>query len=228
MSDVEESELFRGLPADEAKEARALAKRRRYAPGDALFHQGDAAEGFMVLLEGRVKVAQTTADGRETLVRFITPGELFGCVPLLGEDRYPGTAEAVEPVTVLAWDSAATARLLEQHPRFATSALRVVGGRLREFQDRLQEVSTERVERRLARALLRLAHQAGRRTEDGVLIDLPITRAELAEMIGTTLYSVSRILAAWQRRGVVSTARQRILVRQPHALVAIGEELGEP
>lgn len=227
MSGLEESELFKGLPAGDAKDALELAKRRRFGTGDLLFRQGDAAEGFMVLVEGRVKVAQTTSDGHQTLVRFITPGELFGCVPLLGEDRYPGTAEAVEPVSVLAWDSEATARLLERHPRFATSALRVVGGRLREFQDRLQEVSTERVERRLARAVLRLAHQAGRKTEEGVLIDLPLTRAELAEMIGTTLYSVSRILAEWQRRGLVSTARQRIVVRRPHELVAIGEELGE-
>lgn len=228
MSDLEHGELFRTLPAGDAKEALALAKRRRFAPGDLLFHQGEEATGFMVLVEGRVKVAQTNADGRETLVRFITPGELFGCVPLTGQDRYPGTAEAVEPAVVLAWDAGATERLLERHPRFAASALRVVGTRLREFQDRLQDVSTERVERRLARALMRLAHQAGRRTEAGVLIDLPLTRAELAGMIGTTLYSASRILADWQRRGIVSTARRRIVVLRPHDLVSIGEELAEP
>ncbi len=156
-----QDEIFGMLTPEDAKQARELAVRRKFAVGDVLFHQGDAADGFMVLLAGRVKVAQTTSDGRETLMRFITPGELFGCVPLIGQDAYPGTAEAVEPVEVLTWDSAAMSRLLERQPRFATSALRAIGGRLREFQDRLQEVSTERVERRLARTLLRLAHQAG-------------------------------------------------------------------
>lgn len=228
MSEPVPDELFRSLPPAEAKEALELAKKRRFEVGDVLFQQGDEARGFMVLVDGRVKVAQTTTDGHETLVRFIVPGELFGCVPLLGQDRYPGTAQAVEPATVLSWDTAATNALLERNPRFATSALRVVGGRLREFQDRLQEVSTERVERRLARAILRLAHQAGRRTDEGVLIDLPLSRAELAEMTGTTLYSVSRILAEWQRRGIVATARQRIVVRRAHDLVAIGEELSGP
>lgn len=218
-------ELLAALPPAEAKEALALAHERRFDTGDILFRQGDEARGFMVLIEGRVKVAQTTADGRETLVRFIVPGELFGCVPLLGQDHYPGTAQAVERASVLTWDAAATNALLERHPAFATSALRVVGGRLREFQERLQEASTDRVERRVARAILRLAHQAGRRTDDGVLIDLPLSRAELAEMTGTTLYSVSRILAEWRRRGVVSSARQRIVVRRPHDLVAIAEEL---
>jgi CRP-like cAMP-binding protein len=227
MREPGRDELLAGLPPAEAKEALALAKERRFESGEVLFRQGDEARGFMVLVEGRVKVAQTTADGRETLVRFIMPGELFGCVPLLGQDRYPGTAQAVERASVLTWDSAATNALLQHHPAFATSALRVVGGRLREFQDRLQEASTERVERRLARAVLRLAHQAGRRTEEGVLIDLPLSRAELADMTGTTLYSVSRILAEWQRRGVVVSARQRIVVRRPHDLVAIGEELGD-
>ncbi len=225
---LEQSELFRSLPAADATEAAGLAAQRRFAVGEVLFRQGEPANGFMVLLEGRVKVAQTTSDGRETVMRFITPGELFGCVPLLGQDAYPGSAEAVEPVRVLAWDNRAMGQLLERQPRFATSALRAIGGRLREFQDRLQEVSTERVERRLARAILRLAHQAGRRTDAGVVIDLPLTRAELADMIGTTLYSVSRILADWQRRGIVSTERRRIVVRRPHGLVSIGEELEDP
>lgn len=222
---LERSELFRSLPADDAKEALGLASDRRFEAGEVLFHQGDAANGFMVLLEGRVKVAQTTSDGRETVMRFITPGELFGCVPLLGQDAYPGTGQAVEAVHVLAWDSDAMGQLLRRQPGFAMSALRAVGGRLREFQDRLQEASTERVERRLARTILRLAHQAGRRTPDGVIIEVPLTRAELADMIGTTLYSVSRIFADWQRQGIVRTEHKRILVRRPHGLVAIGEEL---
>lgn len=190
-----------------------------------LFRQGEAADRVFVLLDGRVKVAQSTREGGEMVVRFIGPGELFGCVPLIGQDRYPGTAEALEPGTVLAWDGATMGDFVKRYPTLASNALRVVGSRMREFMARLQEVSTERVEQRVARAILRLAQQAGRRTDEGIRIDFPISRAELADMTATTLYSVSRILAEWERRGVVATERRRIVIRQPHALVSIAEAL---
>lgn len=203
-----------------------LASRRKLREGALLFRQGDPAAGFYVLQSGRVKVSRTTPQGQETVMRFIAPGELFGCVPLIGEDVYPGTARAVEPAEVLAWDAGATRTLLERYPKLVVNVLRLIGGRLREFQDRLVEASTERVERRLARALVRLAHQAGTRTAEGIRIDLPITRSELAQMTGTTVYSVSRLLAEWQRAGIVATERRHVVVRRPHGLVAIAEELG--
>lgn len=203
-----------------------LAARRTLREGAVLFRQGDPAASFYVLLSGRVKVSHTTSDGHETVMRFIAPGDLFGCVPLIGEDAYPGTARAVERAEVLAWDAGATKTLLERYPKLTMNALRMIGGRLREFQDRLVEASTERVERRLARALVRLAHQAGTRTAEGIRIDLPITRAELAQMTGTTVYSVSRLLAEWHRKELIRAGRQRIVVRRPHGLVAIAEELG--
>ncbi len=219
------TELVRSLSPESSDEVMRLATRRRLREGALLFRQGDPAASFYVLVSGRVKVSQTTADGHETVMRFIGPGELFGCVPLIGADAYPGTARAVEPAEVLAWDAAATKVLLERHPKLAMNVLRMVGGRLREFQDRLVEASTERVERRLARAIVRLAHQAGRKTDEGIRIDLPITRAELAQMTGTTVYTVSRLLAEWQRQGIVRAGRQSIVVRRAHGLVAIAEEL---
>lgn len=220
------AELLRSLTPESADEVMRLATRRTLRDGATLFRQGDPGSSFYVLVSGRVKVSQTTAEGHETVMRFIAPGELFGCVPLISEDAYPGTARAVEPSEVLAWDAAATRTLLERYPKLTTNVLRMIGGRLREFQDRLVEASTERVERRLARALVRLAHQAGTKTDQGIRIDLPITRAELAQMTGTTVYTVSRVFAEWQRRGILSTGRRSIVVRRPHGLVEIAEELG--
>jgi CRP-like cAMP-binding protein len=91
--------------------------------------------------------------------------------------------------------------------------------------DRYQELVTERVEQRLARALLRLARQAGQRSEQGVLIGFPLSRENLADMTGTTLYTVSRILSSWEHQGLVEAGRERVLIRRPHALVAIAEDL---
>jgi CRP-like cAMP-binding protein len=97
--------------------------------------------------------------------------------------------------------------------------------RLQEFQGQIRTLSTERVERRLARVLLRLVCQVGRKIEDGVLIDLSVTRQDLAEMSGTTLYTVSRILSQWERQGLVDSGRERVVIRNPHGLVMVAEDV---
>jgi CRP-like cAMP-binding protein len=105
------------------------------------------------------------------------------------------------------------------------NGLRLVAGRFQELQKRYRELATERVERRIARALLRLARQTGRRTEGGVLLDLPLSRQDLGEMTGTTLYTVSRTLSSWEQQRLIETGRERIIIRNPHGLVSIAEDL---
>ncbi len=107
----------------------------------------------------------------------------------------------------------------------AVNALRFLAGRLHELQDRYRELATERVERRVARAVLRLARQAGRKTDAGILIDLPLSRQDLAEMTGTTLYTVSRILSSWESAGLVEVGRERVVIKRGHGLVSIAEDL---
>jgi CRP-like cAMP-binding protein len=114
---------------------------------------------------------------------------------------------------------------MERYPQISLNGLRLIAGRFRELQDRYRELATERVEQRVARALVRLTRQVGKRTEEGVLIDLPLSRQDLGEMTGTTLYTVSRIMSRWEQAGLVVTGRERIVIRNPHGLVIIAEDL---
>jgi CRP-like cAMP-binding protein len=117
--------------------------------------------------------------------------------------------------------------LMERHPRISINAVRILANRVREFQDRVRELSTERVERRIARALLRLVRQAGKKVPEGVLIDLPLSRQDLAQMTGTTLFTVSRTLSQWESRGIIQSGRERVIICFPHGLVSIAEDLPE-
>jgi CRP-like cAMP-binding protein len=94
-----------------------------------------------------------------------------------------------------------------------------------ELSDRLRELATERVARRVAHALLRLVRKAGRRTDRGVEIDMPLTREDIARLSGTTLFTVSRLMADWEEAGIVESGRERVTIRSPHGLVAIAEDL---
>jgi CRP-like cAMP-binding protein len=101
--------------------------------------------------------------------------------------------------------------------------MQTIGQRLEEAHTRIREMSTEEVERRVAHAVLRLSRQAGRKEEDGIRIDFPISRQDIAEMTGTTLHTVSRILSAWEARGLVEGGRQKLLVRDMNGLSALAD-----
>ncbi|MDQ7029922.1 MAG: Crp/Fnr family transcriptional regulator [Ardenticatenia bacterium] len=222
---LKETDLFGDLSDDALEEVIGAARRLEFPGGLYIFHQGEQAVSFYVLVEGRVRLIQVTPDGNQVLVRFIMPGEPFAAVAIFGEGRYPVSAEVVDDAVVLCWHGACFADLMERHPKLALRAMGVLAGRVQEFQDRLREMATERVERRLAHTLLRLARQAGRRVHRGILIDLALSRQDLAEMSGTTLYTVSRTLRKWEQAGIVRVGRRWVVIRDPHALVSVADDL---
>jgi CRP/FNR family transcriptional regulator, nitrogen oxide reductase regulator len=218
--------LFRGL--DEASLAVAAEGARlvRAAGGRTFFREGDPARLFYVLRRGRVKFTKISAEGHEVILRVIGPGEPFGGVAAFADTgTYPVTARALEACEAHAWDGARITALMHRFPAIAINAARMIAARLHDLQEQHGQLMTERVERRIARALLRLAQHAGRRVEGGVEIDFPLSRQDLAQMTGTTLFTVSRTLSAWQHDGLISTGRRRVTVRQPHRLVRIAEDL---
>jgi CRP-like cAMP-binding protein len=220
-----ESKAFQGLQVAELQGVLQAARRRRVDRNAFFFHQCDRATAFYLLIQGEAKLTQVTSEGHQMLVRFARPGECFGVIAALRDAVYTLSAQAVDDCLALAWDGETVARLMERYPSISLNVLKLIARYYRRLLDRYQELVTERVERRVARTLLRLARQAGQRTEDGVLIGLPLSREDLAEMTGTTLYSVSRILSRWEHQGLVEAGRGWVLIRHPHALVAIAEDL---
>lgn len=215
--------LFAGVSPDDLDEILREAQVLRYPKGANVFEQDGEAHSFFVLLHGHLRVYRLTPDGQQVVVRYVSPGEVFGVAMAIGRNRYPGTAAAVVDSIALAWASAAWPRMVAKHPALAANTMQMIGNRLQEQNTRVVEMSTEQVERRIAHTLLRLAGQAGRKVEAGVQIDFPISRQDVAEMTGATLHTVSRILSAWEDKGLVEGGRQRITLRDPHRLMLLAE-----
>lgn len=221
--------LIRGIPVFSDLQAEALdrvllnARARRYSKGVDVFTQGETAEHFFLLLDGHVRVIRTSPNGEQVIPRYINAGEMFGIAIALGRKTYPATACAAVDCVAIVWPNAEWNELAGRFPCLATNILKLVGERLQESQDRVVELSTNQVEQRIAYAVLRLANQSGRQTEDGIEIDFPITRQDIAEMTGTTLHTVSRLLSAWENSGFVRGGRQKVTVTDPHALMLIAE-----
>ena len=221
---VAELPVFAGLAPAELDAILSEARSIRYPKNSAVFQEGEDVHSFFVLLHGHVRASKMTPAGQQVVVRYVTPGEIFGVAPAIGLTEYPATATAVDDSVALAWPSAAWPRLVAQHPTIATNTLETVGSRLQETHTRVIEMSTQQVERRVAHALLRLARQAGRKVEQGVEIDFPISRQDIAEMTGTTLHTVSRTLSAWESQGLIESGRQRVVLRDPHRLFTLAEQ----
>jgi CRP-like cAMP-binding protein len=215
--------LFSRMSDAELDDILSMAVSRRYAVGTSVFEQGQAADQFFVLLYGRLRVTQVTPEGQQIIIRMVNPGDLFGIAKALQRNDYPGTSMAVAESVALAWPMTCWDEILERHPSLTINAMQTMGGRLQEAHTRLRELSTEEVERRVAHTVLRLANQSGKKEAGGVRIDFPVSKQDIAEMTGTTLHTVSRILTAWESAGLVEGGRRKLLLKDPHRLLLLGD-----
>jgi len=212
-TDPVRSRIFDGLTADERQAWLRASRPRDYVRGTIVARQGELATDLYLVESGFLKVVQGTADGQELIVRFVGPGEPFGGVVALDGATYPVTAIAVEPTRLLDWHVTALRTLFERCPQVRGNIMREMATHMTDALTRVRELSTARVGPRLAHALLRLVHQCGRDSGDGSIVLLhSLTRQELAELTGTTIYTVSRTLAQWTTDGVLGTSGRRLVV----------------
>ncbi|WP_270374298.1 Crp/Fnr family transcriptional regulator [Marinicauda sp. Alg238-R41] len=222
---LKRSNLFGGLPPETLEAGAEAAKERKLDKGDALFQQGDDATTHYIVASGRLRLDQATPDGKNVVLRFMGPGDLVGSVAVMRGIPYPATPIAVDETRVLSWTQARMMDLMQAHPALAMKAINMMGGRIEELQERLQQVATQQVERRIAATVLKIVGQSGRKTEAGVEIPFPLSRQDLAEMTGTTLHTVSRTLSAWIEEGIIEGRRSsHIVIKRPHRLVEISEQ----
>jgi CRP/FNR family transcriptional regulator, nitrogen oxide reductase regulator len=215
--------ILRDLNERECTLFMSHGKERRVHEKSYFFHQGEPAELFYILIEGQVKLTQVTPSGDQVILQIVGPGGGIGIIVALGQMDYPVSAEALEDCLAYAWDRQTTRELMLQIPQLALNGMELVARRFAMLQARYQEVATQRVEQRVAITLLRLVRQFGRREEEGVLIDMALSREDLAQMTGTNLYNVSRILSKWEQNGYVGLGRKRVTIRKAHELVMIAE-----
>lgn len=216
--------VFQNATDDDLKLISQHSIERSIEEGEFFFFQGDPAVYFYVLVSGRAKLMQTNPAGQQVNLRTISEWQMFGALGAVREDAtYPATAQALEHSTALAVKSDYLRELMQTRPYLSMDLMKLMTTYIQEMQERYRELATEKVERRIARSLLRLAAQMGVKMAGG--IELTFTRQDLAEMSGTTLYTVSRVLSEWERQGLVEAGRERVLIRNPHGVVSIAEEL---
>lgn len=213
--------LFADLSSADCATVVSAAREKSFARKQTIFAEGDPVEQVIMLLSGCVKVSQVGLSGNEVILRLNGAGEIVGAFRMCSHCNHCSTASAVQPSVALIWDSLEFERLLGRFPALRRNTVFLLEERLREMEQRFREVSTEKVHSRLSGELLRLCKRLGRDGEG--LMEITLSRAELAQLTGTTLFTVSRLLCHWQSLGIVKIRREAVLVRDFAALTQLSE-----
>ncbi len=197
--------MFRALSPGELEAVAAGFREDRFAGDAPIFHEGDPSARFWVVGEGQVKIVKYSEGGKEIVVEVISPGEVFGGATML-IPLQPATAIALSDVAALSLPLADYKRLLSEHPAVAVQVIAMLGERMQGFI-RMRALAGERVERRVAYILLKLAHKCGEKTEAGWVIRAGLTRQDIAELSDTTVETAIRVMSRLSKEGIVKTLR---------------------
>ncbi|MCB9477172.1 MAG: Crp/Fnr family transcriptional regulator [Deltaproteobacteria bacterium] len=217
--------IFSSFGADGLAQLRDLSTAESYRKGASLFWEGDRPEWLWIVKTGKVKVFKQSASGKETILRIVHAGEVFGELALFDGRPYPDSAKAMESCEVLRLPRTEFLRLVREHPTVSFEILLELSARLREAQETIQALAVERVEKRIATLLLKLADRMGRGEGEAVRIPVNLTRQDVADMVGSTVETSIRILSRLAKDGVIETKGKTIYIRDMERLAAIPDEV---
>jgi len=211
--------LFDGIQPVDYSRILTLGRIREYTRGETLCVEGDPIQQVSLITAGAVKTIQVGSGGMEVILRLSVPGDVIGALSLASTGRHCRTAQAFRMCRTLSWDAPVFRSLAERFPQLHQNLLQIVRTDLRELEDRFREIATERVGVRLARQLTRLRDKIGQPV-DGA-IEIGLSREDLAQMTGTTLFTVSRVLSSWEASGAISSRREAVVIRDFQSLLAL-------
>lgn len=225
VKDIKQVVVFQHCTDDDLNLILKNSISRSIEEGGFFFLQGDEATYLYVLTSGQIKLMQSNPNGQQVNLRTIYPWQMFGALGAVRSDgaTYPASAQTLEDSTALAIPSLFLRSMLETRPYLSFDLMTLMTSYIQEMQARYRELATGRVEQRVANALIRLAGQTGVRSENEAGVGLSFSRLDVAEMTGTTLYTVSRLLSDWERKGFIKTGREKIIILEPHELVRIAD-----
>jgi CRP-like cAMP-binding protein len=211
-ANVNEAQIIADLPRDQYDFLFRNALKKRYAKSNLIFSPGDRSTFVYYIVKGRVKIFNLTGDGREIIYRFCDPRTLFGLSTIFGGLAREVFSQAVSDCEVLCVRREGIEKLILRNPTFAIAIIHVLGHRLRQAHSAITEFVVGDVRSRTAQLLDKFAQMASS-TKDGVVfIENKFTHQEMANMIGATRTTVTKVMNDWKRHDLIRVARGRIVI----------------
>lgn len=213
--------FFAMLPMEAIREINTQFREQGFDAEEPILYAGAPARRLYVVASGIVRMMRHTLFGQDVLLDILTPGEFFGSMSLSGEEAYADTVIAHTATCTLSVSKEDFRAILIQYPTAALAVLDITAARLHDAHEAIRQISAHSVEKRIAYALLKLAEKLGQPRDMGVLIQMPLSREDLAGMVGSTTESASRIVSQFQKDGLIETGRQWVAITDHSRLRAI-------
>ncbi len=211
--------IFAGMPENMMRELKKIAVEQAFEKGEMIFYEGDESFGLYVVLSGLIKIYKLSADGREQIFQFIKPSETFGEVVVFSGKAVPAHAEAVQRSRVLLFPRRDFLEMIRANPDLALTMLAILSERLRRFTVQVENLSLKEVPSRLAGYFLYLSREEAK----GEVIELDISKGQLASLLGTIPETFSRILRRMAEQGVIEVRGHQIRLLDIPKLIALSE-----
>jgi CRP-like cAMP-binding protein len=221
MIQLEKIELFKSLSDDEIKELSPYLSEKSYKKKEHIFSEGNAPEWFYIVSKGKVKITKLSHEGKEIILEVISPYDIFGGVAVLRNIPYPANAVAMEDSEVLRISRKNLMRLADRFPHLMHALALELGDRVKNSLDSLKNIALERVEARIAALLLKLANKVGVETKEGLLIDMRLTKQDVADMVGTTVETSIRTFSKFKKEGLVQDANGKFVIKDKEGLMTL-------
>lgn len=213
--------IFSSLSPEELDQLLNATTTKRVEPKETLFRKGDPGNQLYGILSGSLKVTTTGVDGKDVLFSLMGPGEVLGEIALLDNERRSATVVAVEATDLLVLDRRELIPFLERHPLATIGLAGVLASRVRRLSERAEDRQSLPLPARIAKKLLALSEQHGKRPIVGGPVEVRLPQQDLADLVGTTRESVNKQLRSWEEEGILTLGRGRVVLMQPTALEAI-------
>jgi CRP/FNR family transcriptional regulator len=218
MKNLKKIELFKNLSDEELKELDPYLVEMGYKKKDDIFSEGDQPEWFYIVSKGKIKITKISHDGKEIILEIISPTDIFGGVAVIRGFPYPANAVAMEDSEVFKISRRNLMRLVDRFPNLMYCIALQLGDRMKSSYDSLKNIALERVEARIAALLLKLANKVGMETREGTLIDMRLTKQDVADMVGTTVETSIRTFSKFKKEGLVTDSDGKFIIKDKERL----------
>ncbi|WP_321495145.1 Crp/Fnr family transcriptional regulator [uncultured Desulfobacter sp.] len=227
-TDLHTIPLFSGLTPDQQNTLLSLSRELTVDKGELIFQEGDPGNGFYIVAQGKIKVFKISFEGKEQILHIYGPGHIFGEVPVFQGTSFPASAMALEPSKILFLPRDAFVDLITSFPALAMNMLADLSRRLREFTVQIENLSLKEVPARLAAYILTLSQgasaghskggQSRKKEAPATRVTLPVSKVQLASLIGTTPETISRILKRMDQADLIRVEGKKIVIRNREAI----------
>ena len=203
---ISQTPIFQNLPEEDLKKIRRIAKDKFFNNGQTVFSEGDEGNGFYVVAAGKVKIYKVSLEGKEQILHIYGPGNPFGEVPVFSGEQFPANAQTLLKSHLLFFPRTAFIELIAKNPSLCLNMLAVLSMRLRQFTLQVENLSLKEVPGRLASYLLYLSQEQ----DETTVVSLPISKGQLASLLGTIPETLSRILTKMSNNGLIEVSGGKI------------------